>query len=50
LGRPVFAYGSEAWIVRKPDEKRLSAPELRFMKRTSNCMQLDHKRNDILEN
>jgi hypothetical protein len=32
-------------------KKRLLASELKFMKRISDCMQLDHKRNeDILEN
>jgi hypothetical protein len=34
----VLAYGSEAGVIRKADEKRLLASEMKFMKRTSGCM------------
>jgi hypothetical protein len=35
LARPVLIYGSEAWTVRKADEKRLQAAEMKFMRKTA---------------
>jgi hypothetical protein len=32
LTRPVLAYGSEAWKVRTADKKRLSPPEIKFLR------------------
>jgi hypothetical protein len=45
-----FAYGSEAWTIRKADERRLTTAEVRFMRRTAGCSLLEHRRNeDILQ-
>jgi hypothetical protein len=44
-------YRSEAWTIRKEDEKRLQAAEMKFMRKTAGLTLLDHKRNeDILKN
>ena len=34
LARPILAYGSEAWTIRKADE-RLTTSEMSFMRRTA---------------
>ncbi|KAJ4426675.1 hypothetical protein ANN_26473 [Periplaneta americana] len=36
IARPVLCYGSEAWTIRTKDESRLTACEMRFMRRTLN--------------
>jgi hypothetical protein len=44
-------YGSEAWTIRKADEKRLQAAEMKFMRKTAVFTLLDHKGNEqILKN
>jgi hypothetical protein len=49
LARPALSYGSEAWIVRRTDERRLISAEMRFLRRTAGYTRWDHKRNeDIL--
>jgi hypothetical protein len=49
LARPVLSYGSEAWIIRSTDERRLISAEIRFMMRPAGYTHWDHKRNeDIL--
>jgi hypothetical protein len=35
LARPVLSYGSEAWTIRRTDEKRLISAEMLFVKRTA---------------
>jgi hypothetical protein len=48
LARPVLSYGSEAWTVRRTDDRRLISAEIRFP-RTAGYTRWDHKRNeDIL--
>jgi hypothetical protein len=42
LARPVLAYGCEAWAVRKSDEARITAAEMRFMRRTAGYAKWDH--------
>ncbi|PSN54103.1 hypothetical protein C0J52_03114 [Blattella germanica] len=50
LARPVLTYGSEAWIFQKTNEKRLTAAEMRFMRRIAGCLLLEHRRKaEILE-
>jgi hypothetical protein len=44
LARPAL-YGSEAWTIRKTDEKTLQAAEIKFTRKTSGFTLLDHKRN-----
>jgi hypothetical protein len=46
LARPVLIYGSEAWTVRKADEKTLKAAEMKFMRKTARLTLWDHKRNE----
>ncbi|KAJ4435241.1 hypothetical protein ANN_23819 [Periplaneta americana] len=35
LTRPMLSYGSEAWTLRKADKSRITACEMRFMRRTA---------------
>ncbi|KAJ4434647.1 hypothetical protein ANN_23211 [Periplaneta americana] len=50
LVRPVLRYGSEAWILRKKDESRITANEMKFMRYTAGYTKWDHKRNeDVME-
>jgi hypothetical protein len=49
LARPVLSYGSEAWTIRRTDERRSISAEMRFLRRTAGYTRWDHKRNeDIL--
>jgi hypothetical protein len=51
LARPVLIYGSEAWTIRKADDKRLEAAEMKFMRKTAGLTLWDRKRNEeILKN
>jgi hypothetical protein len=51
LARPVLIYGSEAWTIRKTDEKRLQAAGMKFTRKTAGLTLWDHKRNEqILKN
>jgi hypothetical protein len=48
LARPVLSYGSEAWTIKRTDERRLISAEMRFL-RTAGYTRWDHKINeDIL--
>jgi ABC-type ATPase involved in cell division len=50
LARPVLTYGSEAWTIKKADEKQLQASEMKFMRRTVGYTLFDHKQSeDILK-
>jgi hypothetical protein len=49
VARPVLSYGSEAWTVRRADERRSISAEMRFLRRTAGYTSWDHRRNeDIL--
>jgi hypothetical protein len=49
LARLVLSYGSEAWTVRRTDERRLISAEMCFLRSTAGYTCWDHKRNeDIL--
>jgi hypothetical protein len=49
LARPVLSYGSEAWTVRRTDERRLISTEMRFLRRTAGYTRWGHRRyEDIL--
>jgi hypothetical protein len=37
LARPILAYGCEAWTIRRSDETRLTAADMRFMRRREDC-------------
>jgi hypothetical protein len=50
LARPVLSYGSEAWTIKKKEETRLQASEMKFMRRTADYTLFDHKQSeDILK-
>jgi hypothetical protein len=50
LARPVLSYGSEAWTIKKADEKRLQESEMKFMRRTVGYTHSDQKQSeDILK-
>jgi hypothetical protein len=42
--RPVLIYGSEAWTIRKADEKRLQAAEIKFLRKTIGLTLSDQKK------
>jgi hypothetical protein len=46
LAHPVLCYGSEAWIIRKSDESRITACKMKFMRRTAGYIKWDLKRNE----
>jgi hypothetical protein len=49
LALPVLLYGSETWTVKSKDKSRLTAAEIRFMRKTAKYTWRDHKTNaDIL--
>jgi hypothetical protein len=49
LARLVLSYGSEAWTIRRTDERRLISAEMHFLRRTTGYTSWDHKSNeDIL--
>jgi hypothetical protein len=39
-------YESEAWIIRKTDDKRLQATEMKFMRKTAGPTLWGHRRNE----
>ena len=50
LARPVLCYGSETWTLRKNEENRITASEMKFMHWTAGYTKLNHQRNeDILQ-
>ena len=44
LARPVLCYCSEAWTLRTSDETRITACEMKFMRRTAGCTKWDHRK------
>jgi hypothetical protein len=49
LARPAVFYGSEAWTIRRTEDRRLISAEMCFLRRTAGYTRWDHKRNeDIL--
>jgi hypothetical protein len=45
LSRPILTYGSEAWTICKSDRTRITASEMKFLRRTAGYTKLDKKRN-----
>ena len=49
LAIPTLLYGCETWAIRRKDESRITAAEMKFLRRTAKYTWQDHKRNeDIL--
>jgi hypothetical protein len=42
----MLCYGSEGWTIRKSDESRITACEMKFMRRTAGYTKGDLKRNE----
>jgi hypothetical protein len=50
LAIPILLYGSEAWTLKGRDKPRITAAEMKFMRKTAKYTWQDHKRNqDITE-
>jgi hypothetical protein len=50
LARPVLTDGIEAWTICKSDRPRITANEMKFLRRTAGCTKLGKKRNtEILQ-
>jgi hypothetical protein len=49
LPRPTLSFGSEAWTVRRNDERRLMSAEMHFMQTTAGHTPSDHKGNEIMK-
>jgi hypothetical protein len=47
LARLVLYYGSEAWTIRRTNERRLISAEMCFL-RTAGYTRWDHKRNEVI--
>jgi hypothetical protein len=45
LALPVFVYGSETWTVKTRDTSRISAAEMKYMRRTAGHAWTDYKTN-----
>jgi Tfp pilus assembly protein PilZ len=50
LALPVLPYGSETWTVNSKDKSRLTAAEMRFMRKTAKYTWRDHKINEEILN
>jgi len=45
LALPVLLYGSETWTVKARDGRRITAAEMKYMRRTAGCTWTDYKTN-----
>ena len=45
LALPVLLYGSETWTVKARDARRITAAEMKYMRKTARCTWTDHKTN-----
>ena len=45
LALPVLLYGSEIWIVKASDTRRITAAEMKYMRRTAGYTWTDYKSN-----
>jgi hypothetical protein len=45
LARPILTYRNEAWTLCKSDRTRITANEMKFLRRTEGYTKLDKKRN-----
>jgi hypothetical protein len=48
LSKTVFKFGSEAWVVKKRDEQRLEAAQIKFLRHLLGITKLDRKRNQSI--
>ena len=45
LALPILLYGSETWIIKARDARRITAAEMKYMRRTAGYTSTDHKTN-----
>jgi len=45
LALPVLLYGSESWTIKARDARRITAAEMKYMRRTAGYTWTDHKTN-----
>jgi hypothetical protein len=45
LAHPVLLYGSETWTIKARDASRITAAEMKYMRRTAGYILTDHKTN-----
>jgi hypothetical protein len=45
LPLPVLLYGSETWTIKARDARRITAAEMKYMRRTAGCTWTDYKTN-----
>jgi hypothetical protein len=45
LALPVLLYGSETWTIKARDARRITAAEMKYMRRTAGYTRTDYKRN-----
>jgi hypothetical protein len=50
LALPILLYGSETWTVKSKDKSRLTAAEMKFMRKTAKYTWRDHKTNEEILN
>jgi hypothetical protein len=50
LALPVLLYGSKKWALKSKDKSRLTAAEMRFMRKTEKYTWRDHKTNEEIIN
>jgi hypothetical protein len=48
LARPIITYGSEAWTIRRSVRTRITANEIKFLRRTAGYTKLDKRNTEIL--
>ena len=49
LALPVLLYGSETWTIRARDARRITAAEMKYMRRTAGYTWTDYKTNTQIE-
>jgi len=45
LALPVLLYGSETWSIKASDARRITATDMKYMRRTAGCTWTDYKTN-----
>jgi hypothetical protein len=45
LTLPVLLYGSGTWNVKAGDDRRITAAQMKYMRRTAGCIRTDYKTN-----
>ena len=45
LALPVLLYGRESWTIKARDARRITAPEMKYMRRTAGYTWTDHETN-----